>query len=50
MTGIYDKTADQVKLLLKVLIQETMQMDDHEARMTMLPHILEGVDLFELKR
>ena len=47
---INDETAGQVKLLLKILITETMAVEDKEARMTMLPHILEGIDLFDLKR
>lgn len=44
------QTADQIKFLLKTLIEETMKMEKKEERMIMLPHILEGIDLFELKR
>ena len=52
MTGvrINDATAESIKFLLKTLIQETMAIEDKEARMKMLPHILEGIDLFDLKR
>jgi len=50
MTGINDETADMVKLLLKTLISETMAIEDKDARIKMLPHILEGLDLFDLKR
>jgi hypothetical protein len=50
MEKISDQTADMVKHLLKTLISETMAIEDKEARMTMLPHIIEGIDLFELKR
>ena len=47
---ISNETADMVKLLLKTLISETMAIENKEERMVMLPHILEGLDLFELKR
>jgi hypothetical protein len=47
---ITDETADMVKFLLKTLISETMVIEDKDARIKMLPHILEGLDLFELKR
>jgi hypothetical protein len=50
MTGINNETAEQVKFLLKTLISETMAIEEKEARMKMLPHILEGLDLFDLKR
>jgi hypothetical protein len=50
MTGINDETAEQVKFLLKTLISETMAIENKEARLKMLPHILEGLDLFDLKR
>jgi hypothetical protein len=47
---ISNETADQIKFLLKTLISETMVIEDKEARLKMLPHILEGIDLFDLKR
>ena len=50
MERINDQTADMVKHLLKILISETMAIEDKDARMTMLPHIIEGLDLFDLKR
>jgi hypothetical protein len=50
MEKINDQTAEGVKLILKTLISETMAIEDKDARMTMLPHIIEGIDLFELKR
>ena len=48
--GIDNKTADMVKLLLKELIKSTLEAEKKEDRMKMLPFILEGIDLFELKR
>jgi len=48
--GIDNQTADMVKLLLKELIKSTIEAESKEDRMKMLPFILEGIDLFELKR
>jgi len=48
--GINNQTADMVKLLLKELIKSTLEAESKEDRMKMLPFILEGIDLFELKR
>jgi len=47
---ISDETAGQMKTLLKTLIEETMKIEDKEARLVMLPSILEGFDMFELIR
>ena len=45
-----DQTADMVKILLKETVKMAMNIEDKEARLKMLPHILEGIDLFDLKR
>ena len=50
MEKINDQTAEGVKHILKTLISETMAIEDKEKRMEMLPFILEGIDLFDLKR
>ena len=47
---ITDNTAEQVKFLLKTTIEETMKIEEKDDRMKLLPHILDGIDLFDLKR
>ena len=47
---ISDETAALTKMLLKTLIEETMNLENKDDRLMMLPHILDGVDLFDLKR
>lgn len=50
MEKVDDQTAGMVKQLLKTLITETIAIEDKNARMEMLPLIIEGIDLFDLKR
>lgn len=49
-----EKTQNEVaaltKQLLKELITKAMENENKDARMMMLPHILEGLDLFELRK